>query len=77
MISINGINFSERPGSCGTCPYFTFLSPSPQIRKGHCILWNEIHHSYINPPVKCQKLFNKVFKYPDGTEFELFEWKRD
>lgn len=73
MITINGIRFSEYPSSCGTCPCFAFLSPSPLIRMGHCRMWNEMHHSYIDPPRRCRKLFKKVFEFPDGTDFELFE----
>ena len=74
MIIINDIEFSEYPGSCGTCPCFFRIAP--KAREGRCILWNEMHHSYIDPPRRCKKLFNKVFKYPDGTEFKLFDVSR-
>lgn len=71
MITINDIVFDERPRSCGSCPFFMRIAPKERL--GRCMLWNEMHNYYIDPPPKCRKLFNKVFKYPDGTEFELFE----
>lgn len=67
MIYINGKQFYEKPGSCGTCPFYmsasTHLSPSCE---GFCPLFDENHKSYINPPKRCQKLFNAAFRYPDG-----------
>ena len=70
MIYINGQKFYDKPGSCGTCPFFNNGSThmSPGSIKGHCLQWNEMHKSYINPPARCKKLFNKAFKYPEGTE---------
>lgn len=38
---------------------------------GHCTMFNEMHHSYINPPRRCQKLFNKAFRYPEGTKLSI------
>lgn len=69
MIYINGTLFYEKPTSCGTCPFWhsdgTFLSPSCN---GFCLPWGENHKSYIAPPRRCQKLFNKAFRFPEGTE---------
>lgn len=72
MITINGEKFYEKPGSCGTCPFFssgtTYLSSKLGYypEKGFCSLFLENHKTYINPPKRCQKLFNKAFKMPDG-----------
>lgn len=72
MVVINGEKFYDKPGSCGSCPFFlsgsTSLSPSS---KGVCRLWNENHKSYIYPPRRCQKLFNKAFRFPEGTELVI------
>lgn len=72
MILINGTKFWDKPGSCGTCPFFisgsSRLSPSD---RGVCTLWNENHRTYINPPRRCQKLFNKASRYPDGTKLVI------
>lgn len=72
MITINGEKFYEKPTSCGTCPFYlsgsTSLSPSC---RGVCRLFAENHKSYINPPKRCQKLFNKAFRYPDGSELVI------
>lgn len=49
MILINGTKFWDKPGSCGTCPFFisgsSRLSPSD---RGVCTLWNENHRTYTN-----------------------------
>lgn len=73
MISINGTTFYDKPGSCGSCPWFNSgssrLSPNPG--KGHCIMFDEMHHRYINPPRRCQKLFNKAFRMPEGSNLVI------
>lgn len=73
MILINGERFYDKPGSCGTCPFFnngtTHLDSGSRI--GHCVMFNEMHHSYIDPPRRCQKLFNKAFKMPDGSNLAI------
>lgn len=72
MISINGTAFYEKPGSCGTCPFF--ISGSSRlvpVDKGLCMLFKEMHHTYINPPWRCRKLFNKAFKYPEGSNLVI------
>ncbi len=72
MITINGENLYDIPGSCGTCPFFnsgtTHLCPSSS---GVCMLFGENHKSYINPPRRCQMLFNKAFRYPDETKLVI------
>ncbi len=74
MIVINGEKFYDKPGSCGSCPFFysgsTRLS---NFSNGVCRLWNEKHKSYINPPKRCQKLFNKAFRFPDGTKLVIVD----
>lgn len=73
MITINDTPFYDKPGSCGTCPWFsngsTYLQPN--MGKGHCRMFDEMHHSYINPPRRCQKLFNKAFRMPDGSRLVI------
>lgn len=73
MIQINGVQFWDKPGSCGTCPFFdngsTILSPG--YVRGYCRMFDEMHNSYINPPRRCQKLFNKAFRYPDGSKLSI------
>ena len=73
MITINGITFYDKPGSCGTCPFFFSGSThyQPNWGKGYCSMFNEMHHSYINPPRRCQKLFNKAFRMPDGSKLVI------
>lgn len=72
MIYINDTAFHEKPGSCGTCPFYhsdsTDLCPSCH---GICTLWDELHKSYINPPKRCAKLFNAAFRYPDGMHLVI------
>lgn len=41
----------------------------------HCRQWDEMHHSWRNPPRRCIKLFNKVFKFPDGIELVIIRKK--
>lgn len=77
MITINGKEFYDKPGSCGTCPFFysgdTFLSSKlgSYSVKGFCTLFEENHKSYINPPRRCQKLFNKAFRMPEGSRLVI------
>lgn len=73
MITINETTFYDKPGSCGTCPFFVSGSThlQPGMGKGHCIMFDEMHHSYINPPRRCQKLFNKAFRMPDGSKLVI------
>lgn len=73
MITINGTIFHENPGSCGTCPFFNNGKTSlfPGTKRGFCIIFEETHHTWINPPKRCQKLFNKAFQYPDGSNLVI------
>lgn len=72
MITINGITFYEKPTSCGTCPFYhsasTHYCPSSD---GYCMMFRENHKSYIYPPRRCQKLFNKAFRMPEGSDLVI------
>ena len=72
MVYINGKRFDDKPGSCGTCPFF-HDGPSSMCHydKGLCTLFGEQHKGIINPPARCQKLFNKAFRYPEGTRLTI------
>lgn len=74
MITINGIPFYEKPTSCYSCPFYhsasTYSNPSTD---GMCKLFDEYHKSYINPPKRCQKLFNKAFRMPVGSNLVIVE----
>lgn len=73
MVTINGEQFYDKPSSCGTCPFFsdgaTHLNPS--FARGHCRMFDEIHHFYIYPPRRCQKLFNLAFRMPEGSDLVI------
>lgn len=72
MVTINNTAFYDKPGSCGTCPFFTNgASRFCNVSKGYCRMFDEMHHSYINPPQRCQKLFNKAFRMPDGSNLAI------
>ena len=73
MIKINGEIFYEKPGSCGSCPFFDNGSTcrSPGSEKGYCRIFKEMHKTWINPPPRCRKLFNKAFKQPEGSELVI------
>lgn len=51
MVIINDRKFYDKPGSCGSCPFFfsgsTYLCPNKG--RGICTLFNEMHQPYINP----------------------------
>lgn len=72
MVKINGVEFHEKPTHCYSCPFYssgsTRLSSSSS---GVCRLFFENHKSYINTPKRCQKLFNKAFRFPEGTELVI------
>ncbi len=72
MIKINGVEFQEKPRRCYECPFYSSsgsrLAPSSN---GFCRLFSENHKSYINTPKRCQKLFNKAFRYPEGSELVI------
>lgn len=73
MIEINGFKFYDEPGSCGSCPVFsngaTHMSPGAKI--GHCLIFDEWHHSWCNVPPRCRKLFKKAMTYPEGTKLAI------
>lgn len=73
MITINGESFYDMPGSCGSCPFFsngsTHLFPGSEI--GYCRMFNENHKTWRNPPRRCQKLFNKAFRMPEGSRLVI------
>lgn len=69
MVTINGKKLYEKPTSCRQCPFFYSGSTEMQSNLiGHCLLFNEWHKYYIEPPRRCQKLFNKAFREYDGRE---------
>lgn len=72
MIYINDKPFYDKPGSCGTCPFYSSsgseLAPSD---RGFCPLFDENHRSWINLPSRCSKLFNKALKFPDGVRLVI------
>lgn len=72
MVIINGQTFYEEPGSCGTCPFLmtgntSAPMPTSPSQRGHCIQWNESHHTWANPPRRCAKLFKKAFELYNDT----------
>ena len=78
MIIVNGYKFYEEPGSCGTCPFLITGNtntpiPVSQTVRGHCIQWDEWHHTWAAPPRRCAKLFKQAFAagYPDGKELVI------
>ena len=77
MIYIQGEAFYDKPGSCGSCPFFssgnTFLSGKVGCCSdiGFCRLFEENHKYYINPPKRCQKLFNQAFRMPEGSKLVI------
>lgn len=74
MIYINDKPFYEKPGSCATCPFFfDGHSSMCYCDKGVCTLFGEQHKGIINPPARCQKLFNKAFKYAEGTRLVIMQ----
>lgn len=73
MITINGTTFYDKPGSCGSCPFFDNGGTSSfhGSETGYCRLFDEMHRRWINPPRRCQKLFNKAFRMPDGSNLVI------
>lgn len=73
MITINDIVFYDKPGSCGSCPFFDNGGTSSfhGSETGYCRLFDEMHRRWINPPRRCQKLFNKAFRMPDGSNLVI------
>ena len=66
MVIINGFNFYEEPGSCGTCPFLVTGNTSvPGVPsnsdRGHCLQWDETHHTWASTPRRCVKLFKQAF----------------
>lgn len=82
MVTINGHNFYEEPGSCGTCPFLlTRNTGVPGIRsnynRGLCIQWNEEHHTWANIPRRCRKLFKRAFALYNDSGQELVITKKN
>lgn len=73
MITINDTTFYDKPGSCGSCPFFDNGGTSSfhGSETGYCRLFDEMHRRWINPPRRCQKLFNKAFRMPDGSNLVI------
>ena len=73
-IYVNNEPFDEKPESCATCPFFVDGSSSMcHYDKGLCTLFGEQHKGIINPPERCQKLFNKAFKFAEGTRLVIMQ----
>lgn len=66
-ITINGVQFKEKPYSCGSCP--AFLAGS-EDSGGFCIFFEKQKWRYNNVPSRCQKLFDKGFEV-DGGDFVI------
>ena len=57
-ITINGLKFSEKPWSCGSCPA---LLSGQEDNRGFCVLFEKQKWRYNNIPSRCDKLFDKGF----------------
>ena len=70
MIYIDDESFYEKPGMCCDCPFFDGGGPSTAYGSdvGFCRMFEESHKRWINPPRRCQKLFNKAFRMPEGRK---------
>lgn len=68
---INGKTFFEKPRSCNECPFFFYPGRLNRSSIGICTLFNENHNFYISPPKRCQKLFNKAFRMPEGSNLVI------
>lgn len=79
MITINDTTFYDKPGSCGTCTFFDNgrTSSFPGSEKGLCRVFDEMHRSWINPPRRCQKLFNKAFRMPEGSRLVIVRKEKE
>ena len=68
MIYIQGEAFYDKPGSCGSCPFFssgnTFLSG----KVGCC---SDIGFCRLFEEKRCQKLFNRAFRMPEGSRLVI------
>lgn len=79
MVTINGKTFHDKPGSCGSCPFFsdgnTYLGSrlGYSSSMGYCMMFDENHRSWRETPKRCQKLFNKAFRMPDGSRLVIVQ----
>lgn len=79
MVTINGKTFHDKPGSCGSCPFFsdgnTYLGSrlGYSSSMGYCMMFDENHRSWRETPRRCQKLFNKAFRMPDGSRLVIVQ----
>ena len=73
MIYINDQAFYDIPGSCGTCGFFYDGGSSlcPTMGKGHCLMFDEMHHSWCEPPRRCKKIFRNAFRHPEGARLTI------
>ena len=80
MVNINGFDFYEEPGICGTCPFLITGNTSvPGISchsdRGLCIQWNEglfltlLYHFFVYKEVK--NVVNLIFFEQNGHEIEI------
>jgi hypothetical protein len=74
MITINEKEFFDIPTSCALCPFFmSGQSTMVPVNTGHCMLFDETHHTWAYPPQRCLRLFKKAFKQPEGTKLVIVE----
>lgn len=77
MVTINGKIFYDKPGSCDSCSFFssgnTYLGSrlGCSSSMGYCRMFDENHRSWRTPPRRCQKLFNKAFRMPEGSSLVI------
>lgn len=83
MVTINGERFYDKPGSCGSCQFFsdgnTYLSSrlGCSSSMGYCRMFDENHRSWRNLPRRCQKLFNEAFRMPEGSRLVIVAKEED
>lgn len=77
MVTISGKIFHDKPGSCGSSSFFsdgnTYLGSQLGCSSsmGYCMMFDENHRSWRTPPRRCQKLFNKAFRMPEGSSLVI------
>ncbi len=76
MITVNNICFYKVPGHCGTCPALVTGNTQSPLQtgvysRGHCLLWNEWHHTWANTPRRCARLLTRAFARYDNSNENL------
>lgn len=74
MVIINGIKFYGHKCFCGECAAWnnssTHLSQKDS-GKGHCLLFDKMKNEYDKVPIRCKKIFDKAYNFPEGTELVI------